>query len=247
MRRICDHIDIIDLGGEGRGTRRDENVFAIQTPVAIFVAWRKAKPQPDIPATVRYTRIEGTREEKLAALDSIVSNSDLKWETVTGDWQAPFKPKTKGRYSAWPPLTDLLPWQHSGIMAGRTWVFGESKDVLNQRWKQLSKVLSDQERKTLFKESPTGRKINDMPVALPLQSKNDEPIAQLTNSTPPPSIIRLGYRSFDNQYMLADNRLFDRPGPDLWTQHSDQQLYINCLINHPLGFGPALYSYSAYA
>jgi hypothetical protein len=85
MRRICDHIDIIDLGGEGRGTRRDENVFAIQTPVAIFVAWRKAKPQPDTPATVRYTRIEGTREEKLAALDSIALNSDLKWESVSSD------------------------------------------------------------------------------------------------------------------------------------------------------------------
>ena len=41
MRKICDHIDVIDLGGEGRGTRQDENVFAIQTPVAIFVAWRK--------------------------------------------------------------------------------------------------------------------------------------------------------------------------------------------------------------
>ena len=36
MRKICDRIDIIDLGGEGRGTRKDENVFAIQTPVAIF-------------------------------------------------------------------------------------------------------------------------------------------------------------------------------------------------------------------
>lgn len=62
MRRICDHIDVIDLGGEGRGTRKDDNVFAIQTPVAIFVAWRKAKPNPETLATVRYTRIEGTRE-----------------------------------------------------------------------------------------------------------------------------------------------------------------------------------------
>jgi hypothetical protein len=43
MRRACDRIDIIDLGGEGRGTRKDENVFAIKTPVAIFIAWRKEK------------------------------------------------------------------------------------------------------------------------------------------------------------------------------------------------------------
>jgi hypothetical protein len=40
MRRLCDEIWIVDLGGEGRGTRRSENVFAIQTPVAIAVATR---------------------------------------------------------------------------------------------------------------------------------------------------------------------------------------------------------------
>lgn len=36
MRRVFDEIWIIDLGGEGRGARKEENVFAIQTPVAIF-------------------------------------------------------------------------------------------------------------------------------------------------------------------------------------------------------------------
>ena len=50
MRRVCDHIDIIDLGGEGRGTRKNENVFAIQTPVAVLVAWRKAKKGATKPA-----------------------------------------------------------------------------------------------------------------------------------------------------------------------------------------------------
>ncbi|MDR1350087.1 MAG: N-6 DNA methylase, partial [Zoogloeaceae bacterium] len=40
MRRLCDEIWVIDLGGEGRGTRQDDNVFAIQTPVAITVAVR---------------------------------------------------------------------------------------------------------------------------------------------------------------------------------------------------------------
>jgi len=82
MRKTCDHIDIIDLGGEGRGTRKDENVFAIQTPVAIFVAWRKGKGDPDTPATVRYTRIEGTRDEKLAALEAVTSIDDLDWKAV---------------------------------------------------------------------------------------------------------------------------------------------------------------------
>jgi predicted helicase len=30
MQRLCDEIRVIDLGGEGRGTRQDDNVFAIQ-------------------------------------------------------------------------------------------------------------------------------------------------------------------------------------------------------------------------
>ena len=40
LRRVCDEVWILDLGGEGRGTKRSENVFAIQTPVAIAVALR---------------------------------------------------------------------------------------------------------------------------------------------------------------------------------------------------------------
>ena len=42
MRRLCDEIWVLDLGGEGRGTRKSDNVFAIQTPVAIAVAFRSA-------------------------------------------------------------------------------------------------------------------------------------------------------------------------------------------------------------
>ena len=50
MRRVCDEIRILDLGGEGRGTRRSDNVFAIQTPVAIAVALRTKAANEDTPA-----------------------------------------------------------------------------------------------------------------------------------------------------------------------------------------------------
>ena len=71
MRRLCDEIWILDLGGEGRGTRKSENVFAIQTPVAIAVAVRYGKAKKKTPAKVHYARIDGTRDEKLKALDAI--------------------------------------------------------------------------------------------------------------------------------------------------------------------------------
>ena len=84
MRRQCDEIWILDLGGEGRGTRRSENVFAIQTPVAIAVAFRAGEANTDTPARVHYTHVEGTREQKLAALDGIADFSTVEWQECPG-------------------------------------------------------------------------------------------------------------------------------------------------------------------
>jgi predicted helicase len=238
MRRICDHIDIIDLGGEGRGTRRDENVFAIQTPVAIFVAWRKAKPQPDTPATVRYTRIEGTREEKLAALDAIASNSDLKWEAVSSDWQAPFRPIATGKFTKWPNMTDLFPWQNNGVKAGRTWVIGPS--IANLQEKLTALISADKNKQIeLFKNSPTGRKFNEAASQLPPQ-QIALPSLDKIHSTKEIDVIRYAYRSFDRQYLIADARFLDRPGPSVWQARSDNQIYMTALFSIPLDTGPAL-------
>jgi hypothetical protein len=236
MRRICDHIDIIDLGGKGRGTRRDENVFAIQTPVAIFVAWRKARPQPDIPATVRYTRIEGTREEKLAALDAIVSNGELKWETVSSAWQAPFRPIAKGKFTKWPSVTDLFPWQHTGVECKRTWPIAPSRETLAERWKEL---LKSQNRSLVMKD--TGDRNAKLSQIDLFDDRQKLPaIESLQKDAPMQAIVKYGYRSFDRQYLLADNRIISRPRPPLWLVNTDRQLYITSLLTIPLGTGPGL-------
>ena len=43
LRRLCNEVWILDLGGEGRGTRKSEMTFAIQTPVAIAVVVRSKR------------------------------------------------------------------------------------------------------------------------------------------------------------------------------------------------------------
>jgi predicted helicase len=65
MRQIFDELWIIDLEGDNLGTRKSENVFSIQTPVAIAIGVRYHNPQPKIPAIVHYSKIEGTQIEKL--------------------------------------------------------------------------------------------------------------------------------------------------------------------------------------
>lgn len=235
MRRICDHIDIIDLGGEGRGTRKDENVFAIQTPVAIFIAWRKAKPNPDTPATVRFARIEGTRAEKLAALDAVKSSNDLNWEAVPGEWQAQFRPLSTGAFTIWPVLTDLFPWQHTGVECKRTWPIECEKDVLISRWKGL---LNSADRAAAMKESGDRTILLEQrdlfsTIVLPA-------ITGLPNNDQAQKIVPISFRSFDRQYLLADNRLISRPRPNLWLSFGEKQLFFTSLFNHPLGGGPAI-------
>lgn len=239
MRRVCDHIDIIDLGGEGRGARKSDNVFAIQTPVAIYVAWRKGKSNPNIPATVRYARIEGSREEKLQKLSAIREFSNLNWKDCPDDWQAIFRPAGVGKYFDWPLLTDLFPWHRSGVTPGRTWPIASDSDILTRCWRVLCNAEKNQ-RDQLFKNSPTGRKTHDKISQLPPLYDKLKAISDLPKNTSPPGIVRYAYRSFDRQYLFADARMLDRPGPSLWYVHSERQIYLTSLFNLPLGFGPAL-------
>ncbi|MDR3323686.1 MAG: N-6 DNA methylase, partial [Zoogloeaceae bacterium] len=235
MRRLCDEIWVIDLGGEGRGTHQDDNVFAIQTPVAITIAVRYGGPRPETAAKVHYTRIEGSRAEKLAKLESLHSLANLNFKSCSEKWDAPFRPAGKGGYFNWPLLTDLMPWQHSGTQAKRTWPIGATQDVLEKRWRQL---LTASDRASAFKES-RDRKITTSVTALRSANKL-KPIAELAHNAPPENPVRYGFRSFDRQFLLADNRVCDYLRPELWRAHSSKQLYFASLFTQTLEHGPAL-------
>ena len=236
MRRLCDEIWILDLGGEGRGTRKSQNVFAIQTPVAIAVAARYGKGDPETPAKVRYARIEGTRDEKLKELNAVTGFGSLRWENCPDDWHAPFRPAGKGEYFDWPLLTDLLPWQHSGVQLKRTWPIAPNKDTLEKRWRAL---LSAKDRSVAF--HGTGDREIAGTYRVVLTPKADfRPIGKLPTNSPVPPIVWYAYRSFDRQFLIADGRLMSRPRPELWAAHSQRQVYLATLLNHPLGHGPAL-------
>ena len=236
LRRTADAIWIIDLGGEGRGTRQDENVFNIQTPVAIAIIARHGAADPNTPAKVRYCRLEGSRQGKLDKLESVDGFADLSFEDCPADWRAPFRPQSKTAFFDWPRLTDLMPWQHSGVQGKRTWPIGLTRDLLESRWATL---MSSTDRTQLFRES-TDRLVKASYKALWGDADSEKPIACLSHETPCPKVLPYGYRSFDRQNIIADNRLLSRSREALWLSYSTQQLYFASLLSSPLGIGPAM-------
>jgi hypothetical protein len=52
--------------------------------------------------------------------------------------------------------------------------------------------------------------------------------------------IRYGFRSFDRQWILPDNRVINRPNPELWRNHSKRQLYLTAPSDRSPSAGPAL-------
>jgi hypothetical protein len=192
---------------------------------------------PEVPAAVHYARIEGTREEKLARLAAIGHSTDLDWSDCPTDWHAAFLPRTAGDYWSWPLLTDLFPWQHTGVEMKRTWPIGQSADLLDRRWRSL--VASDRlDRARLFHQT-RDRSVDRQYPSLFGARPDLPPILALAAGSAPDRTARYAYRSFDRQHVLADGRLGDFLRPPLWIVEGPQQVYFTSLLTGVLGAGPA--------
>jgi len=234
MRRTFDELWILDLEGDNLGARKTQNVFAIQTPVAIAIGIRYGGPKLDETARVRYAKIEGNREAKLVELDRLISFGDITWKDCFTGWQTPFLPEGEGDYFSWPPITDVFPWQHTGVQMKRKWPIGEIKELLESRWEIL---LSASDLRSAFHES-RDRKVDRSYPRLDGSGRLDA-LALLKPGAPTPDRSRYAYRSFDRQWILKDARLGDFMKPGLWQAHSDQQVYLTSLLTGVLGLGPA--------
>jgi len=236
VRRVCDEVWILDLGGEGRGTRKSENVFAIRTPVAIAIAVRYGKLKKSRPAKVHYVHIDSTRSEKLKALDAIQSFTDVSWEDCSNEWQAAFRPAGEGRYFSWPLLTDLIPWQHSGCEFKRTWPICHDRETLKARWRML---LGSKDMAQAFRETRDRKIISPCPQTPP-NGNGEKSLKSLPRNTPEPPIVRYAYRSLDRQWILADNRLGDYLRPALWYCRGPRQVFLASSVVLELGAGAAI-------
>ncbi len=233
LRDVFDELWIVDLGGEGRGARVDENVFAIRTPVAIAFGIRTGGRHKG--CKVRHLAVEGTREEKLnglAALDLLAAPTSA----IAGEGLARLTPSSGASYEGWTEITDLFPWIHSGSQVKRVWPIAPAKSILSRRWDALLAVPPSQ-RRELMKE--TRDRTTTSAVGGLLGGAKLKPISSLRSGAEPEGLERYGYRSFDRQWVIADSRIADYPRPPLWDARGNHQIYLTTLTSTKLGAGPA--------
>ena len=238
IRRVTDEVWVIDLGGEGHGSRHQQNVFPIQTPVAITLCLKRPKQRPAKTSVVRYARLTGTREEKLDRLARIAKLSDLSWQETSTGWRDPFTPIQSADWTAFPLLFDLFPWRAPGVKAKRTWPIAPLPAVLRRRWQAFEDAPRDT-RADLFKED-VHRTLGT--VADPLPGRRVPAPATLDGEHigECPAVVPYGWRSFDRQYILADARLMGQTSASLWQAHSSRQVHFATLHADTLGEGVAL-------
>jgi hypothetical protein len=237
LRRSGSTVDVLDLEGDQRGTRVTENVFCITIPVCVGSVVADALNR-DRPGVARYHRVTGSRADKLAACASWARDyRAVPWTVAPVGFQESLVASEGATFASWPSMLNLFPWQQSGCKAGRTWVLGETRDVLTARWNTLFAAPSSR-RAELFKDSPTGQKAHHAPVRLPPAEGRDLAVLAMPTKPPPPSIERLGFRSFDRQWIVADSRFLDRAGPPNWHVRGMKQTYFTSLLSGVLGPGP---------
>jgi predicted helicase len=234
LRDIFDELWIVDLGGEGRGARVDENVFAIRTPVAIAFGIRTGGPHKG--CEVRYLAIEGTRDAKVRQLKDL----DLlnhPTQAVGGSSIDRLTPSSGSSYGAWVAVTDLFPWWHSGSQLKRNWPIAPSVAVLKRRWAALLDVPPSG-RRVLLRETRDRRSTSKLQSLYGAETL--PPISSLGADAVPESIRQFAFRSFDRQSVIADQRVADFPRPVLWRSVSDRQIFLTTLLSSKFGAGPVL-------
>ena len=243
LRRTTDEVWIIDCSPEGHQPAVNTRIFqGVQQPVCIVLASRSPATSRDTPAKVRFRALPaGDRRNKFEKLASLTLDAE-GWADCPTEWRAPFFPGSVGAWSTYPALEDLFDYNGSGVMPGRTWIIAPDTESLRRRWRALVEAPRDK-KEALFHPHLVGGKPGDRSVkrevkkGLPGYEPRLTPVADEHGDSIPP--VRYGFRSFDRQWIIPDNRMINRPNPKLWEGHSKHQVYLMVGDRSPT-VGPAL-------
>ena len=244
LRKTADDVWVIDCSPEGHQPEVNTRIFeGVQHPVCIVLVSRSAAADAETPARVRFRALPaGRREDKFAALAAVTLDGD-GWSECPSEWRAPFLPQSAGAWATYPALDDLFLYNGSGVMPGRTWVIAPDAESLQRRWQTLIHARSDR-KEELFHPHLLGGRPGDrhslrvVAHGLPGYDPRPTPVAMDRGPCIPP--VRYGFRSFDRQWIIPDNRLINRPNPELWALRSERQVYLTAPADRSPSAGPAL-------
>ena len=244
LRRTCDDIWIVDCSPEGHQPEVNTRIFqGVQQPVCIVLASRSARKHSDAPAKALFQALPAAhRLDKFKALGALRLDGKA-WVKCPSEWRAPFLPASQRAWATYPKLEDLFIYNGSGAMPGRTWIIAPDSESLERRWEKLVHAPADRKEELfhphLLNGGPgdrhTQRVIRD---GLPGFAPSAMPVADERGRCVEP--VRYGFRSFDRQWIIPDNRVINRPNPQLWESRSDEQVYLTAPSDRSPTAGPAL-------
>ena len=128
-------------------------------------------------------------------------------------------------------------------MPGRTWVIAPDAESLRRRWETLIHARADKKEALFHPHLRNGRPgdkhtMKVVASGLPGHEARPMPVAQDRGPCVPP--VRYGFRSFDRQWIIPDNRLINQPNPELWAVYSGRQVYLTAFTRCSPSSGPAL-------
>jgi hypothetical protein len=238
LRRRADAVWVIDCSPEGHQPAVGSRIFqGVQQPICITLAVRDGSTDADTPAPVRFRSLaRGTREAKFAELGGVALDGP-GWTGCPPGWRDPFLPTSGKHWLSYPSLDDLLRYSGSGVMPGRTWVVAPDAETLRRRWRRLT-TAAVEERPELMQEHRRDRHVHKVVSdGLPGFPARPTTIAEETGRCSDP--VRIGYRSFDRQWIIPDKRLINQPNPTLWGVRSTAQVYLTAPHDTTPTSGPA--------
>lgn len=211
----------------------------VRQGLAIGIFIRSANTATDTPARIRYRALSGKKSQKFASLADVNLDDD-GWRECRTDWTAPLTPVSSSHWDTYPALDALLPWYTPGVFPTRTWVYAPSRDILQRRWATLIGENDRKLKSDLFKEgndADLDKGKSDLPGA-DTCSNSATPIINETAGSP--NVVRVGYRAFDRQWIVADSRVMDRPRRDLWAARVPEQVFVVEMHRKSLDSGPGV-------
>ena len=226
LRRHASEGWIIDLTPEGQTPDIPTRVFpGVRQPLAIGLFLRGPGASSDVPAVIRHRAVAGRQQDKFDALAAVQLDGD-GWREVRTGWADPFTPAAAGDWDTFPALSDLMPWYSPGVFPTRTWVYAPAAETLRTRWRILMGEKDPAVQSGLFKEGRDATMDKAKP-PLPGTDTHNASAAPLRHDTvTQPAPVRIGYRSFDRQWVLPDARLMDMPRRDLWAARIPGQVFV---------------------